>query len=145
MNPRVVIAAVLAAGSAGMVGWPSASLSGEPQTAELIGPLHYEGLRSMSYPESALAASVEGVVVIRVRVNKEGAVTSAKSLAGPPALAPAAVANARLYGARPGASGIRMLVYEFEIAAGPCGGASRSFFRSKYGNAMAKITGCHMP
>lgn len=53
------------------------------------------------YPSEARAQSIQGIVLLRVKVDKEGNISSLEAVSGPPELADAAVEAVRLWKYRP--------------------------------------------
>jgi protein TonB len=53
------------------------------------------------YPPEALAKHLEGVVVIKVTIDKEGSVYKAEVVSGPPELIPAAIEAVKQWKYRP--------------------------------------------
>ena len=94
----------------------------------------------LPYPSDALAAGARGPVVVGVTTDASGKVVNAELLAGVKALAPAALANARLWSLSPGARR-EVIVYRFEIDPATCNDDSRSLFRLERPN-LALITAC---
>ncbi len=94
----------------------------------------------LPYPAEALAARVEGVVVLRVATDRTGRVTSAESLSGPDPLVLPALANVRQWTLSPGLEG-GVVVFRFEIDQAFCNDDSRSLFRLMSPN-LALVTAC---
>lgn len=103
-------------------------------------PLAFVELR---YPAEALAARTQGVVVVQVSTDGGGRVVKAESVAGPTALATAAVANVQGWTLAAGPV-IDWLVFRFEIDSGVCNDDNHSLFRLTRSN-LAVITACTGP
>lgn len=97
----------------------------------------------MGYPAPALESQTQGTAVVRAALDETGHVTSAEALAGPPALAPAAVENVRAWTFEPGPRSA-VIVYRFEIDYGRCNDDTRGLFRVKHDN-MVVLTTCKGP
>jgi TonB family protein len=97
----------------------------------------------MGYPAPALESQTQGTAVVRAALDDTGHVTSAEALAGPPTLAPAAVANIRQWTFEPGPRSA-VVVYRFEIDYGRCNDDTRGLFRLPHDN-MVVLTTCKGP
>lgn len=94
------------------------------------------------YPSTYVNARIQGVVVLGVDIDVQGAVSSIETLSGSRALAMLAVENVKSWRFRSSPSLRRtVVVYEFEIAQGDCDTRGRSLFVLKHGY-MASIKGC---
>jgi len=84
-----------------------------PISNQEVIPTYFE---PMDYPLAARFTHTQGVVVVRVRLNGEGAPVSAEELYGTKALATECVSNAKKWRFRAnGSSGSAIIVYEFRI------------------------------
>jgi len=92
------------------------AIPAQPQTASEIAPcvIHVE---SLDYPPVALAAHVDGVVVLRLSIESDGHVQSIEKLSGPGALTNAAEGNARKWVFKAGQQKKVEVRYEFRILA----------------------------
>ncbi len=100
--------------------------------------VHYEDL---AYPKIAKIAHIEGVVVIRAKLDGKGNVVDASALAGPKPLLPDCLANIRKWRFQPNPRQAVVIVYDFRLADGICNGGTQSFFQLLYPN-FASITSC---
>lgn len=97
----------------------------------------------LAYPREALAARLQGFVVLELDLNAEGKVQATTTLHGDPRLSAAASTSARewIYG-----PGVRkqVVVYRFDIDDGVCNDDQHSLFRLRYGT-LATVTACSRP
>ncbi len=79
--------------------------------------LHYEELR---YPTLAKSASIQGVVVVQVKLDDKGNVVEAAAISGNPALIGTAdcLANAKKWRFQPSAQKTAVIVYNFRLVFG---------------------------
>ncbi len=96
----------------------------------------------MAYPAVARVARVQGIVVIRAKVDQGGNVIAASALVGPKALVSDSVANIRKWKFKPTSGKAAIIVYEFSLDEGACRDASHSLFRLIFPN-FATITACN--
>jgi TonB family protein len=97
----------------------------------------------LTYPPEALAARVQGFVVLELVLDDQGRVTSTHVLAGAPLLAAPAAANAKEWVFEPH-PGRTALVYRFDIDTGLCNVDAGSLFRLQ-SPTLATITACTTP
>lgn len=81
-------------------------------TTEPVPPTSFE---FMSYPPIAVAGRVEGAVVVQIRIDARGRVTTATAISGPPLLRPSARDNATTWTFPDGPERESVLTYLFEI------------------------------
>jgi TonB family protein len=109
-----------------------------------ISVIDYEDLE---FPQLAVTARVEGVVVVRLKLDDDGKVLDAEALSGPSLLIHQSVENARKWRFKPNSKHAVIIVYNFRIE-GAChsirqgGSASRMIF---YPPNFAAITVCPTP
>ncbi len=77
--------------------------------------VHYEKLE---YPPAAASDKIEGVVVVKLRLDDDGRVLDAAALSGAPMLSLLAVPNARKWQFSPNPQKAAIIVYNFRIGAG---------------------------
>ena len=95
---------------------------------------------ALAYPPEALAARIEGAVVVRVTTDASGRVIAAEPLSGPAALVPAVLDSVKQWTvSRSSRTGV--IVYRFEIDHARCNDDGRSLFRLKKPN-LAVVTAC---
>ena len=97
----------------------------------------------LTYPPAALAARVQGFVVLELVLDDQGHVTSTHVLTGAPLLAAPAAENAKEWVFEPH-PGRTALVYRFDIDTGLCNADARSLFRLE-SRTLATITACTTP
>jgi TonB family protein len=95
----------------------------------------------IGYPPLARQTRTQGVVVIRVRLGKSGAVTDAVALSGSDPLIPASVANAKKWRFQPNAQGTAIIVYNFRTPQAAC----KSSFSMLQAPNFVTIIGCDVP
>lgn len=100
---------------------------------------HFESLR---YPLVARVTSVQGIVVVKAMLDKEGRVSSVEPLSGPRQLVADCVANASKWTFHPTGAKTVIIVYDFRIV-GLCDQDCSSQFIYKPPN-MAVITAAAM-
>lgn len=96
----------------------------------------------LSYPREALAARLQGFVVLELDLNAEGKVQASTVLHGDPRLSAAASSSAREWTYPSGAK--QVVVYRFDIDDGVCNDDQHSLFRLRYGT-LATVTACSKP
>jgi TonB family protein len=77
--------------------------------------IHVVDFVGLAYPTIPQTATVEGVVVIRVRLNEQGKVSEAYAISGPKLLINASLENAKKWSFEPNAKKAAILIYEFRI------------------------------
>jgi TonB family protein len=97
----------------------------------------------LAYPADALAARLQGFVVIDLDIDDQGHVSSTRVLAGAPLLAEPAAANARQWVFEPYA-GRTAVVYRFDIDAALCNDDTGGLFRLE-SPTLATVTACSAP
>jgi TonB family protein len=95
----------------------------------------------IGYPPLARQTRTQGVVVIRVRLGKSGAVTDAVALSGSDLLITASVANAKKWRFQPNAQGTAIIVYNFRTPHAAC----KSSFSMLQAPNFVTIIGCDVP
>ena len=94
----------------------------------------------MAYPKVALAAHIEGVVVVWATLDDEGKVAEAKAISGDNTLLPDCLANAKKWRFRPNAQKAAVIVYNFRLTAGLSKSGCSHF--SLLAPNFATVTGC---
>jgi TonB family protein len=119
-------------------GWSQAQLI--ENEASTINPKDVKVVdyNELKYPH--LAQRSQGVVVIRVKLNKSGQVMDAEALSGNGAFIADALANLKTWRFEPNAPRIAIVVYNFRVVQGKCKSAS-SFFVFDEPN-LATINAC---
>lgn len=96
------------------------------------------------YPPIAVLARIEGVVVVRLTLDKNGNVSQADALSGADILAKASIENAKKWRFEPNPENAAIIVYNFRLR-GSChqsGVGSQLIF---YPPNFAEITACPKP
>jgi len=99
--------------------------------------VHFEELR---YPQLARSAHVEGLVVVRVKLNDQGGVTDAIAISGAAVLVHECLTNAKKWTFQPNAQHSAVIVYRFTLPKADCASVT-SFFMLE-GVNLANITAC---
>ena len=123
-----------------MVPWSYGRTQGPDETVkdESIKVLDFEELR---YPLPARLSHVQGVVVVKLKLNDSGDVVDAIALSGAKDLIPESLANAKKWRFRPSSQKAAVIVYRFTIESGLCHGAAPSNFMF-YPPNFASVTSC---
>jgi TonB family protein len=74
----------------------------------------------VKYSPPIARARLQGVVVVRAVLDREGRVAAATAISGPKALIPSALDNARQWRFEPNERASAVIVYDFRIDNGPC-------------------------
>jgi TonB-like protein len=101
--------------------------------------------KDLSYPAIAVLAHVQGVVVVRLKLDDQGKVLDAEALSGAHLLTGPSVDNAKRWRFEPNSEKAAVIVYNFRIE-GAChysgGSSSQVIF---YPPNLAAITACPGP
>lgn len=100
-----------------------------------------ESFQDMAYPPIARMTSVQGVVVVRARLDDNGNVESAYAISGNKTLIPDTIANAKKWKFQPNSKKSAVIVYDFRFADGACHDNTHSLFELVHQN-FASITTC---
>jgi TonB family protein len=97
----------------------------------------------MKYPNVAGMAHIEGVVVVRVKLDREGKVVDAMAISGNGLLWRASLENAKQWRFEPNSHNNAILVYNFRLIKGPayCGPDNVTQFIF-YPPNFVSVTGC---
>lgn len=95
----------------------------------------------LAYPGIARVSRVQGIVVVKAKIDEAGNVISASALLGSKALADPSTSNVKKWKFKPKSGDTALIVYEFRLDDGACHDASHSLFRLVYPN-FATITAC---
>jgi TonB family protein len=123
-----------------LVGARSASSARQEET------LHDDNVKlvsfeDLSYPPAARMARIQGIVVVKLKLEDDGRVSSAFAISGNKALIPDTLSNARKWKFAPNSQKSAVIVYEFRLTDGACHDNSHSFFQLIHQN-FASITAC---
>jgi hypothetical protein len=114
---------------------------GQQQAPLLDEDVKMVSFADVAYPAWAVNTKIQGVVVVSVKLDASGAVTSTSALSGPKALIPVVEANALRWRFRPNAQSAAIVVYNFRIDDGACHDAAKSTFLLQHQN-FATIVAC---
>jgi TonB family protein len=103
-----------------------------------VGVVHME---EMEYPPLARQTRIQGVVVIRVTLNKVGDVVSSEALFGHPLLVEGTLVNSRKWKFKPNSQGKTILVYDFGFDNSLCPHPCPSTFRFRPPNFVIVRSG----
>jgi TonB family protein len=95
----------------------------------------------LPYPPVARMTRVQGVVVVKAKLDDDGRVSSAFAISGNKTLIPDTVSNAKKWKFKPNAQKSAVIVYEFRLTDGACHDNSHSLFQLIHQN-FASITAC---
>lgn len=95
----------------------------------------------LSYPPAARNARVDGVVVVRLTIDKSGNVVDSSPITGSLGLLSPALENSKKWKFKPNAHNSVILVYEFTLGPGACHNRLDSSFRLIHKN-LASISAC---
>ena len=98
------------------------------------------GFEKTLYPHIAMVAHVEGVVVVRVKLDDQGHVVEAVAISGTELLIPGCLTNARKWQFQPNSQKAAIIVYNFRLK-GVCGERESNQFILQRPN-LASITAC---
>jgi len=101
---------------------------------------HFEDMR---YPPLARVARSQGVVVVKVTLDKEGNVVTSTAISGAKYLIPDCLENAKKWRFRPNARNIAVIVYSFRLSQGLCNTLTSQF--NFWGPNFASISTCEQP
>lgn len=95
----------------------------------------------MRYPPLARQAHIQGTVVVKVKLDDAGKVTSATAIVGARLLISDCLANARKWRFHPTPGNGAIIIYEFRLADGTCNAEQNHLFVFRRPN-VASVTGC---
>jgi TonB family protein len=96
----------------------------------------------MEYPPLARTARVQGIVVVRVKLDKTGKVVEAAALSGHPLLTAACLDNAMTWQFRPNIENAVVIVYNFRMLDGECLSKRENSFSFVQGSNLVNIVSC---
>jgi TonB family protein len=99
----------------------------------------------IGYPPLARQTLTQGVVVVRVRLDKDGKVIDAVALSGSEFLTDASVANAKKWRFQPNAQRAAIIVYNFRMPRAACSSKTVLSFSMLQAPNFVTITGCEVP
>jgi TonB family protein len=97
----------------------------------------------LRYPPVVEIAHIQGVVVIRVKLDEQGQVTATEAISGESLLIPACLENAKKWHFKPNPLKTAIIVYNFRIE-GECHRGERSSQMTFYPPNFASIIGCEL-
>lgn len=102
--------------------------------------VRFEDLR---YPPLALLERVQGVVVVRVKLDDKGNVIESEAVSGAKLLIPDCLTNSKKWRFRPNGAGLAIIVYNFRETYGLCNAKTTQF--GFLPPNFATITTCEQP
>lgn len=117
-----------------------ASVVGQEAKTILDNDIRVVVFEELTYPDAARASRIQGVVVVRVKLDKEGKVTSAAAVSGAQAFVSDCVENAKKWRFQPNAEKSAIIAYNFRMPGGECKSVP-SMFMLRRPN-LAVVTGC---
>jgi TonB family protein len=121
-----------------------ASTSAQQENTILDNSVEVRDFRELAYPAVALHTNIQGIVVVRVKLDDQGNVIDATALSGAPALVQPSIDNAKTWRFQGNSSRAAVLVFNFRIE-GLCFSASWSSQMIFYPPNFATITTCAHP
>jgi Gram-negative bacterial TonB protein C-terminal len=112
----------------------------EPVRDEDVKVGHFE---DMKYPLTARLAPVQGVVVVKVRLDEEGSVMESTAISGAKYLIPDCLANSRKWRFQPNLSRSAVIIYNFRIINGLCNSVTSQFTFQPPN--FVSVTSCETP
>ena|SRR5437016_3185627 len=111
------------------------------QQDESIYPAQLVSFEDLAYPGVARAARIQGIVVIRARLDDKGNVVNASPISGLSPFIADSLANIKKWKFKPSPGKSVVIVYEFKLDEGACHDDSHSLFRLMHSN-FATVTAC---
>lgn len=99
----------------------------------------------LKYPPFARQAMIQGVVVVRVKLNNDGKVVDAVALSGHDKLIPDCLANARKWRFQSNAQHTAVIVYNFRMPYAACKSETLVSFSMLQAPNFVTITACSVP
>jgi len=130
---RVIFGAVFAVGSLVYV-------AGQGDQIVLGKDVRVLAYEELNYPPLARSQRIQGVVVVRVRLDDAGGVTDAVALSGVEALVRDCLENVKKWRFEPNAHKSAVVVYKFGMPGGECKSAPSMFMLERPN--FAKVIGC---
>ena len=96
--------------------------------------VHFEEL---NYPHFAWQTEIQGLVVIRAKLDKEGKVAGAEAISGHPALVSGSLENIKKWRFQPNKQGAVVVVYNFRVLQANCAETNQQFFTLQYPNFVS--------
>ena len=84
----------------------------KPVFDDAIKPVHIEEL---AYPPLARMANIQGIVVVRAKLDVEGKVEESVALSGPKVLIPECIANSKKWKFQPISDNRVIIIYDFRL------------------------------
>jgi len=94
----------------------------------------------LSYPALARSARIQGVVVVRAKLDSQGKVVDAVGVSGSELLLPSSLENVKKWRFEPNARKSTIVVYNFTIIEGRCSSYSSLFVLQ--GANLARVITC---
>jgi hypothetical protein len=118
-----------------------ASIGLNAQNDETIYSVKLVSFEDLAYPGIARVARIQGVVVVKAKLDEKGNVVAASAISGPKPLIADCLSNAKKWKFQPNSHNAAIIVYEFRLDDGACHDDSHSLFRLVHEN-FASITAC---
>src|SRR5262249_2601824 len=100
-----------------------------------------KSFEEMPYPPIARQARIQGTVVVSLKLDGEGRVTSTGAISGAKLLIPDSLSNARKWRFSPNPNRVAILIYEFKLAEGVCNHETSHLFVFREPNRVS-VVGC---
>jgi TonB family protein len=105
--------------------------------------IRVEAYEELSYPLPARTQRIQGVVIVRVKLDDEGRATDAVAISGADALVGDCLANAKKWRFQPNLRKSAIIAYHFKMPGGECKSPYSLFILERPN--LVTITGCEVP
>ncbi|MGB6385090.1 MAG: TonB family protein [Terriglobales bacterium] len=96
----------------------------------------------MRYPQLARQARIQGIVVVRVKLDNVGSVISTAAISGSRLLVSDTLSNAKKWEFRPNSSKAAVIIYEFRLADGTCKSSEQNHISTFREPNILSVIGC---
>ena len=105
------------------------------------GEIQLLSFEDLAYPSLARVARIQGLVIVKARLDDNGNVVDATAISGAKPLISDSLANIRKWKFKPNSHRAVVVVYDFRLDEGGCNDDKRSLFTVR-GSNLASITAC---
>jgi Gram-negative bacterial TonB protein C-terminal len=122
---------------------PDSAITAQQENTVKDEDIKIVSFEDMRYPPLALLERVQGVVVVRVKLDDKGNTIEAEAISGPKLLIPDCLVNSKKWRFRPNSGKTAVIVYNFRETYGLCNAKTTQF--SFLPPNFATITTCERP